>query len=186
MSLMPLYLSLFYLSLSLYLSHLYICIVCMYIWLNCIYLYLNVYCQCLMLTVCTKGQRVTQFQFSVCMYCTCGRIDNKAVLTWLDLIKSGKYKSLVHRTLTAVIKCKPNNDFTERKRVSRNIMIKCMSAWDILVCGPAAEAKMLLSASPHDTPSLGCPRQPDPQEVSSQTRWSHAYKTLPIFLADCK
>ncbi len=25
----------------------------MYIWLNCIYLYLNVYCQCLMLTVCT-------------------------------------------------------------------------------------------------------------------------------------
>ncbi len=64
--------------------HLYICIVCMYIWLNCIYLYLNVYCQCLMLTVCTKGLRVTQFQFSVCMYCTCGRIDNKADLTWLD------------------------------------------------------------------------------------------------------
>ncbi len=29
--------------------------------------------------------RVTQFQFSVCMYCTCGRIDNKADLTWLDL-----------------------------------------------------------------------------------------------------
>ncbi len=47
----------------------------------------NVYCQCLMLTVCTKGLRVTQFQFSVCMYCTCGRIDNKARLdlTWLDL-----------------------------------------------------------------------------------------------------
>ncbi len=65
--------------------HLYICIVCMYIWLNCIYLYLNVYCQCLMLTVCTKGLRVTQFQFSVCMYCTCGRIDNKADLTWLKL-----------------------------------------------------------------------------------------------------
>ncbi len=66
--------------------HLYICIVCMYIWLNCIYLYLNVYCQCLMLTVCTKGLRVTQFQFSVCMYCTCGRIDNKARLdlTWLN------------------------------------------------------------------------------------------------------
>ncbi len=64
--------------------HLYICIVCMYICLNCINLYLNVYCQCLMLTVCTKGLRVTQFQFSVCMYCTCGRIDNKADLTWLD------------------------------------------------------------------------------------------------------
>ncbi len=30
------------------------------------------------------GLRVTQFQFSVCMYCTCGRIDNKADLTWLD------------------------------------------------------------------------------------------------------
>ncbi len=38
-----------------------------------------------MLTVCTKGLRVTQFQFSVCMYCTCGRIDNKTYLTWLDL-----------------------------------------------------------------------------------------------------
>ncbi len=31
-----------------------------------------------MLSVCTKGLRVTQFQFSVCMYGTCGRIDNKA------------------------------------------------------------------------------------------------------------
>ncbi len=82
---MPLYLSLFYFFIFLQCPHLYICIVCMYIWLNCIYLYLNVYCQCLMLTVCTKGLRVTQFQFSVCMYCTCGRIDNKADLTWLDL-----------------------------------------------------------------------------------------------------
>ncbi len=63
--------------------HLYICIVCMYICLNWIYLYLYVYCQCLMLTVCTKGLRVTEFLFSVCMCCTCGRIDNKADLTWL-------------------------------------------------------------------------------------------------------
>ncbi len=31
-----------------------------------------------MLSVCTRGLRVTQFQFSVCMYGTCGRIDNKA------------------------------------------------------------------------------------------------------------
>ncbi len=34
-----------------------------------------------MLSVCTKGLRVTQFRFSVCMYCTygtCGRTDNKA------------------------------------------------------------------------------------------------------------
>ncbi len=75
---------LFFIYFFLQCPHLYICIVCMYIWLNCIYLYLNVYCQCLMLTVCTKGLRVTQFQFSVCMYCTCGRIDNKADLTWLD------------------------------------------------------------------------------------------------------
>ncbi len=66
-------------------SSLYICIVCMYICLNCIYLYLNVYCQCLMLTVCTKGLSVTQFQFSLCMCWTCGRIDNKADLTWLAL-----------------------------------------------------------------------------------------------------
>ncbi len=73
---------LFYFFIFLQCPHLYICIVCMYIWLNCIYLYLNVYCQCLMLTVCTKGLRVTQFQFSVCMYGTCGRIDNKADLTW--------------------------------------------------------------------------------------------------------
>ncbi len=77
---------LFFIFIFLQCPHLYICIVCMYIWLNCIYLYLNVYCQCLMLTVCTKGQRVTQFQFSVCMYCTCGRIDNKADLTWLEKV----------------------------------------------------------------------------------------------------
>ncbi len=59
--------------------HLYICIVCMYICLNCICTF---YCQCLVLSVCTRGLRVTQFQFSVCMCCTCGRIDNKADLTW--------------------------------------------------------------------------------------------------------
>ncbi len=49
-----------------------------------------------MLTVCTKGLRVTQFQFSVCMYCTCGRIDNKARLdlTWLRLA-----------TIKATLKC---------------------------------------------------------------------------------
>lgn len=28
----------------------------------------------------------------------------------------------------------------------------------------------------HSTPFLCCPRQPDPQEVSFQTRWSHASK----------
>ncbi len=49
---------------------------------------LYVYCQCLMLTVCTKGLRVTQFQFSVCMCCTCGIIDNKADLTWLDNLRA--------------------------------------------------------------------------------------------------
>ncbi len=31
-----------------------------------------------MISVCTRGLRVKQFQFSVCMYGTCGRIDNKA------------------------------------------------------------------------------------------------------------
>ncbi len=31
-----------------------------------------------MLSVCTKGLRETQFQFSVCMYGAYGRIDNKA------------------------------------------------------------------------------------------------------------
>lgn len=38
---------------------------------------------------------------------------------------------------------------------------------------PAAEFKM---QTHHNTPFLCCPRQPDPQEVSFQTRWSHAYK----------
>ncbi len=38
-----------------------------------------------MLSVCTKGLRVTQFQFSVCMYGTCGRIDNKADFDFLTL-----------------------------------------------------------------------------------------------------
>ncbi len=37
-----------------------------------------------MLSVCTKGLRVTQFQFSVCMYGTCGRIDNKADFDFFD------------------------------------------------------------------------------------------------------
>ncbi len=55
-----------FISFFLQCPHLYICIVCMYICLNCIYLYLYVYCQCLMLTVCTKGLRVTQFKLSVC------------------------------------------------------------------------------------------------------------------------
>ncbi len=62
------------------------------------YLYLNVYCQCLMLTVCTKGQRVTQFQFSVCMYCTCGRIDNKADLT---LLSTQTFEKVIHAFVTS-------------------------------------------------------------------------------------
>ncbi len=53
----------------------YICIY-VYIYLICIYLYF--YVLLLVLSECTKGLRVTQFQFSVCMYGTCGRIDNKA------------------------------------------------------------------------------------------------------------
>ncbi len=49
-------------------------------------LYLSVFERLLsVFIVCTKGLRVTQFQFSVCVYCTCGRIDNKADLTWLEL-----------------------------------------------------------------------------------------------------
>ncbi len=51
----------FFIFIFLQCPHLYICIVWMYICLNCIYLYLNVYCQCLMLTVCTKGLRVHNF-----------------------------------------------------------------------------------------------------------------------------
>ncbi len=94
----------FYCFIFLQCPHLYICVVCMYIWLNCIYLYLNVYCQCLILTVCTRGLRVTQFQFSVCMYCTCGRIDNKARLdlTWLDLYVTSlqKHSFSLHKFLT--------------------------------------------------------------------------------------
>ncbi len=85
--------------------HLYICIVCMYIWLNCIYLYLNVYCQCLMLTVCAKGLRVTQFQFSVCMYCTCGRIDNKADLTWLNKLLVHNLMAKIKYEAVASVKC---------------------------------------------------------------------------------
>ncbi len=64
--------------------YIYMCM-CMYVYvyvytytvyLICIYLYF--YVLLLVLSVCTKGLRVTQFQLSVCMYCTCGRIDNKA------------------------------------------------------------------------------------------------------------
>ncbi len=118
---MPLYLSLFlfYFFIFLQCPHLYICIVCMYIWLNCIYLYLNVYCQCLMLTVCTKGLRVTQFQFSVCMYCTCGRIDNKADLTWLDLIKEPRTTSKELQASLASIKVSVH-DLIIRKDWAKN------------------------------------------------------------------
>ncbi len=58
---------------------------CIYIYIYiyiCMYifdLYLSVFFVLLLvLSACTKGLRVTQFQFSVCMYGTCGRIDNKA------------------------------------------------------------------------------------------------------------
>ncbi len=58
----------------------YVCI-CMYVYIYIFDLYLSVFlCSTvsLVLSVCTRGLRVTQFQFSVCMYGTCGRIDNKA------------------------------------------------------------------------------------------------------------
>ncbi len=54
-----------------------------YIYLICTYLY--IYVLLLVLSVCTKGLRVTQFQFSVCMYGTCGRIDNKEDFDFLTL-----------------------------------------------------------------------------------------------------
>ncbi len=38
-----------------------------------------------MLFVCTKGLRITQFQFSVCTYSTYGRIDNKADFDFLTM-----------------------------------------------------------------------------------------------------
>ncbi len=56
--------------------YVYIYTVYIYIYLICIYLYF--YILLLVLSECIKGLRVTQFQFSVCMYGTCGRIDNKA------------------------------------------------------------------------------------------------------------
>ncbi len=65
----------------------YVCVyiyIYIYIYLICIYLYF--YVLLLVLSVCTKGLRVTQFQFSVCMYGTCGRIDNKADFDFLTLI----------------------------------------------------------------------------------------------------
>ncbi len=63
--------------------YLYICILVFWIHLYsvciviCIYLYVYVLLSVLSV-ICTKGLRATQFQFSVCMCCTCGRIDNKA------------------------------------------------------------------------------------------------------------
>ncbi len=68
--------------------HLYICIVCMYIWLNCIYLNLNVYCQCLMLTVCTKGLRDSNFNSLYVCTVHVEELTIKLYLTWLDLITS--------------------------------------------------------------------------------------------------
>ncbi len=61
--------------------------VCMYIYiyLICTYLY---FCGLLLVfsVICMHQgvKRVTQFQFSVCMYGTCGRIDNKADFDFFD------------------------------------------------------------------------------------------------------
>ncbi len=81
--------NIFYMSLFVYCNSCILCVyVCLYIYMYmCMYVYvyiykyifdLYLYVLLLVLSVCTKGLRVTQFQFSVCMYGTCGRIDNKA------------------------------------------------------------------------------------------------------------
>ncbi len=84
---MPLYYPFFILFLFLYLMfyfflHVLICIfvivafcVCILI---CTYLYFCVLLFVFSVICMHQGVRVTQFQFSVCMYGTCGRIDNKA------------------------------------------------------------------------------------------------------------
>ncbi len=81
MCLMPLYLSLFYffyfstMSSFVYLYSLYV---------HMVKLYLSVFERLLSVfndNCMHQGSESTQFQFSVCMYCTCGRIDNKADLT---------------------------------------------------------------------------------------------------------
>ncbi len=70
MCLTPLYLSLF-----LQCPRFYICIVCIYI----LKLYLPVFlCLLLVFSVNCMHQRSESSQFSICMCCTCGRIDNKA------------------------------------------------------------------------------------------------------------
>ncbi len=46
--------------------------------LICTYLYFCVLLFVFSVICMHQGVRVTQFQFSVCMYGTCGRIDNKA------------------------------------------------------------------------------------------------------------
>ncbi len=47
----------------------------------CTYLYVCVLLLVFSVICMHQGARVTQFQFSVCVYGTCGRIDNKADLT---------------------------------------------------------------------------------------------------------
>ncbi len=42
-----------------------------------------------------QGKRVTQFQFSVCMYGTCGRIDNKADFDFFDFDYQGFMSKLI-------------------------------------------------------------------------------------------
>ncbi len=74
--------------------YIYVCMyVCMYVY---IYIYIYIYLICTYLYFCGlllvfsvicmhQGvKRVTQFQFSVCMYGTCGRIDNKADFDFFD------------------------------------------------------------------------------------------------------
>ncbi len=60
--------------------HVCICIysIYIYIYLICTYLYFCVLLLVFSVICMHQGVRVTQFQFSVCMYGTCGRIDNEA------------------------------------------------------------------------------------------------------------
>ncbi len=51
--------------------YIYIYLICTYLYFCILLLMFNVICM-------HQGVRVTQFQLSVCMYGTCGRIDNKA------------------------------------------------------------------------------------------------------------
>ncbi len=108
----------------------YVCVyiyIYIYIYMICIYLY-YFYVLLLVLSVCTKGLRVTQFQFSVCMYGTCGRIDNKSdfdLWLWNIIVE-------IYYHIYLIAKQNQANDKYQYKAKKKKLWLILLVRWHII------------------------------------------------------